>query len=174
MFRHKNAVTCSEAAFRETGSLWLEIEKTESLFYPKARLPSLNFQQCFDAETEREPRSPDVVVFAEDHPSFAVAGAAVLAQLSVAAGALEAARVPVLLHGEKQEAVRNSTSASRARATRRSPHDGHRGHLRPAVHHRNWRGTREMQSGEYEILKFMRTPHNSEKNFFKKWIAIHA
>lgn len=43
-------------------------------------------------------KQPDVVVLAEDHAAFAVAGTAVLAQLSVAAGALEAARVPVPLH----------------------------------------------------------------------------
>lgn len=45
-------------------------------------------------------KQPDVVVLAEDHASFAVAGAAVLAKLSVAAGALEASCVPVPLHGE--------------------------------------------------------------------------
>lgn len=56
--------------------------------------------------------SPDVVVLAEDHASFAVAGAAVLAQLSVAAGALEASCVPVSLHGKEQEAVCDSTSTS--------------------------------------------------------------
>lgn len=55
---------------------------------------------------------PDVVVLTKDHASFAVAGAAVLAQLSMAAGALEAACVPVPLHGEEQEAVCNSTSTS--------------------------------------------------------------
>lgn len=50
-------------------------------------------------------KQSDVVVLAEDHATFAVAGAAVLAQLSMAAGALEASCVPVPLHGEKQEAV---------------------------------------------------------------------
>lgn len=57
-------------------------------------------------------KQPDVVVLAEDHASFAVAGAAVLAQLSVAAGALETLRVPVPFHGEKQETVCYSTSTS--------------------------------------------------------------
>lgn len=50
-------------------------------------------------------KQSDVVVLAEDHATLAVAGAAVLAQLSVAAGALEAPCVPVPLHGEEQEAV---------------------------------------------------------------------
>lgn len=81
---------------------------------------------------------PDVVVLTEDHASFAVAGAAVLAQLSLAAGALEAARVPVPLHREEQEAVCDSTSTSCTRPARLHPtaaHHCHCGRLHPAVHH---------------------------------------
>lgn len=89
---------------------------------------------------------PDVVVLTEDHASFAVAGAAVLAQLSLAARALEAARVPVPLHGEEQEAVCDSTSASCTRPARLHPaaaHHCHCGRLHPAVHHsalETWKG----------------------------------
>lgn len=85
-------------------------------------------------------KQPDVVVLAEDHASFAVAGAAVFAQLSVAAGALEASRVPVALHGEEQEAVCDSTSTSCARPARcptATAHHCHCGRLHPAVHHSN-------------------------------------
>lgn len=60
----------------------------------------------------------DVVVLAEDHASFAVADAAVFSQLSVAAGALQAACVPVPLHGEEEEAVGDPTSASCTRPAR--------------------------------------------------------
>lgn len=60
------------------------------------------------------PEQPDVVVLAEDHAPFAVAGGANLAQLGVAAGALEAARVPVALHGEEQEAVGDAPTTARA------------------------------------------------------------
>lgn len=84
-------------------------------------------------------KQPDVVILAEDHASFAVAGAAVLSQLSVAAGALEAACVPVLFHGEEQEAVCDSTSASCARPAccppAASAHYCYCGRLHPAVHH---------------------------------------
>lgn len=85
-------------------------------------------------------KQPYVVVLAEDHASFAVAGAAVLAQLRVAARALEAARVPVALHGEEQEAVGDPTSAPGARPGRRASaaaHHRHGWHLHPAVHHSN-------------------------------------
>lgn len=58
---------------------------------------------------------PDVVVPAEDHAPFAIAGGADLTQLCLAARALQAARVPVALHGEEQEAVGDPTSAARAR-----------------------------------------------------------
>lgn len=71
-------------------------------------------------------KQPDVVVAAEDHAPLAVAGGADLAQLGLAAGALEAACVPVALHGEKQEAVGYPPPAARARPRAR--------HL--AVHHR--------------------------------------
>lgn len=82
--------------------------------------------------------SPDVVVLAQDHASLAVTSAAVLSQLSVAAGALEAARVPVSLHREEKEAIRNSTSASRTRPASlasAAAHHCHCGRLHPAVHH---------------------------------------
>lgn len=59
--------------------------------------------------------SPDVVTSAEDHAALAVAGGPDLAQLGLAAGALQAARVPVPLHGEEQEAVGYSAPAARAR-----------------------------------------------------------
>lgn len=49
--------------------------------------------------------SPDVVAAAQNHASFAVAGGANVAQLGLAAGALEAASVPITLHGEEQETV---------------------------------------------------------------------
>lgn len=83
-------------------------------------------------------KQPDVVVLAEDHASLAVAGAAVLAQLRVAARALEAARVPVALHGEEQEAVGDPTSAPGAQPGRRASAAAHHRHgrnLHPAVHH---------------------------------------
>lgn len=91
---------------------------------------------------------PDVVVLAEDHPSFAVAGAAILAQLSVAAGALEAARVPVSLHGEEQETVCNSTSTSCTQPARLHPataHHCHCGCLYSAVHHSNLKTWQEVK-----------------------------
>lgn len=50
-------------------------------------------------------KQSDVVVLAQDHASFAVAGAAVLPQLGLAAGALQAVRVPVPLHREEQESI---------------------------------------------------------------------
>ncbi len=56
---------------------------------------------------------PDVVCSAEDHASFAVAGGPDLSQLSLTARALEAARVPVALHGEEQETVSNTTPTAR-------------------------------------------------------------
>lgn len=71
----------------------------------------------------------DVVAATQDHASFAVAGGADVAELSLAAGALEAASVPVALHGEEQEAVGDLPSAAGARPGGR----GHRGGL--AVHH---------------------------------------
>lgn len=59
-------------------------------------------------------KQSDIVVLAEDHASFAVAGAAVLSQLGLAAGALETARVPVSFHREEQESVGNAPSTSSA------------------------------------------------------------
>lgn len=72
---------------------------------------------------------PDVVCSAEDHASFTVAGGSDITQLSLTARALEAARVPVAIHGEEQEAVSDATPTARARS----------GHTRSAcnlaVHH---------------------------------------
>lgn len=50
-------------------------------------------------------KQPDVVVSTEDHAAFGVAGRADLAQLCLAARALEASAVPVAVHGVKEEAV---------------------------------------------------------------------
>ena len=52
--------------------------------------------------------SPDIVVSAEDHAALGVAGRADVPQLGLAAGALEAAAVPVAVHGVEQEAVGES------------------------------------------------------------------
>lgn len=52
------------------------------------------------------PKQPNVIAPTQDHAPFAVASGANVAQLCVAAGALEAACVPVALHGEEQETVR--------------------------------------------------------------------
>lgn len=81
---------------------------------------------------------PDVVILAEDHASFAVAGATILAQLSMAAWTLEAPCVPVALHGEEQEAVCDSTSTSGTwpgHGTPATTHHCHCRHLHPVVHH---------------------------------------
>lgn len=75
------------------------------------------------------PEESDVVAPAQDHASFAVAGGADVAQLGLAAGALQAVRVPVAFHGEQQEAVRNLPAASGARP------GGRRRAWRLAVHH---------------------------------------
>lgn len=66
----------------------------------------------------RVPKQPDVVCSAEDHASFAVAGGPDLSQLSLTARALEAARVPVALHGEEQETVSDVTPTACARPGR--------------------------------------------------------
>lgn len=58
------------------------------------------------------PEQPDIVILAEDHAPFAVAGGAVLAQLSMAAGTFQASRVPVAVHGEEHESVGNAASAA--------------------------------------------------------------
>lgn len=83
-------------------------------------------------------KQPDVIVPAEDHSSFAEAGAADLSQLSLAAGALKAARVPVPIHGEEQEAIRDATSAActgtHCPATTSCYRDS--GGFHTAVHHR--------------------------------------
>lgn len=72
-------------------------------------------------ETASRPPSPppDVVAPTQNHASFAVAAGADVAQLGLTAGAPQAARVPVALHGEEQEAVRNPATTARARARRR-------------------------------------------------------
>lgn len=81
---------------------------------------------------------PDVIVPAEDHSSFAEAGAADLSQLSLAAGALKAACVPVPIHGEEQEAIRDPTSAACAGAHRPATTSRYRDSsgFHTAVHHR--------------------------------------
>ncbi len=81
---------------------------------------------------------PDVIVLAEDHSSFAEAGAADLSQLSLAAWALEAARVPVPIHGEEQEAIRDPTSAACTGAHCPAAASCYRngGGFHTAVHHR--------------------------------------
>lgn len=87
-------------------------------------------------------KEPDVIIPAENHASFAVAGGADLSQLGLAAGALEAARVPVALHGEEQETVGNAAAAAGTRALCRAAAPGHRDRrgLHPAIHHRRpWR-----------------------------------
>lgn len=79
---------------------------------------------------------PYVVVPAEDHASLAVAGGADLAELSLAAGALEAARVPVALHGVEQKAVSDLPPAARAGPGGRAPAGhSHRLGLRGAIIH---------------------------------------
>lgn len=90
------------------------------------------------------PEQSDVVAAAQDHASFAVAGGADVSELGLAARALEAARVPVSLHGEEQEAVRDLTPTSGARPGGR----GHAGGL--AVHH-PFRAKRVAPAGE--VLK---------------------
>lgn len=79
---------------------------------------------------------PNVVISAKDHAALGVAGRADVAQLRLAAGALEAAAVPVAVHGIEQKAVRDLAPAACAAL----PGEGagrHRGRLRAAarVHH---------------------------------------
>lgn len=80
--------------------------------------------------------SPDVVVPAEDHAALGVAGGADVPQLGLAAGALEAAAVPVAVHGIEQEAVGDLPPAAGAPLPREGARR-HRGRLRAAagVHH---------------------------------------
>lgn len=59
------------------------------------------------------PFSPDVIVSAEDHAAFRVARRADFAQLGLAAGALQAAAVPVGVHGVEEEAVCDFAPAAR-------------------------------------------------------------
>lgn len=58
------------------------------------------------------PEQSDVVAPTQNHAPFAVAGGANVPQLGLAARALEAASVPVALHGEEQEAVGDLPSTS--------------------------------------------------------------
>lgn len=80
--------------------------------------------------------SPDVVVSTKNHAAFCVARSPDVAQLGLAAGALEAAAVPVAVHGVKEEAVcdfapaaRTSLPGQRAGAHRR------RLAVTPGIHH---------------------------------------
>ena len=50
---------------------------------------------------------PNVVISAKDHAALGVTGRADVAQLRLAAGALEAPAMPVAVHGIEQKAVRN-------------------------------------------------------------------
>lgn len=67
------------------------------------------------------PEQPDVVAPTQNHAPFAVAGGADVPQLGLAAGALEAASVPVALHGEEKEAVGDLAPASCTRPGDRRP-----------------------------------------------------
>lgn len=89
--------------------------------------------------------SPDIVVSAEDHAALGVAGRADVPQLGLAAGALEAAAVPVAVHGVEQEAVGDLPPAAGAPLPREGARR-HRGRLRAAagVHH----GLRESGAGQ--------------------------
>lgn len=55
---------------------------------------------------------PNVVISAKDHAALGVTGRADVAQLRLAARALEAPAVPVAVHGIQQKAVRNLTPAA--------------------------------------------------------------
>jgi len=93
---------------------------------------------------------PDVVVPAEDHAALGVAGRADLAQLRLAAGALEAAAVPVGVHGVQEEAVGDLPPAPGAPL----PRQGARPHGRglpaaPGVHHGAWAREREREREMY-------------------------
>lgn len=57
--------------------------------------------------------SPDVVILAENHAGLGEAGSADLTKMYLAAGALEATRVPVAVHGVQKEAVTDLTTTSR-------------------------------------------------------------
>lgn len=89
--------------------------------------------------------SPDVVVSAEDHAALGVAGRADVPQLGLAAGALEAAAMPVAVHSVEQEAVGDLPPAAGAPLPREGARR-HRGRLRAAagVHH----GLRESGAGQ--------------------------
>lgn len=57
---------------------------------------------------------PNVVISAKDHAALGVTGRADVAQLRLAAGALEAPAVPVAVHGIEQKAVSDLAPAARA------------------------------------------------------------
>lgn len=93
---------------------------------------------------------PNVVISAKDHAALGVTGRADVAQLRLAAGALEAPAVPVAVHGIEQKAVGNLAPAACAPL----PGEGagrHRGRLRAAarVHH----GLQKAGRGEGEKHK---------------------
>lgn len=83
-------------------------------------------------------KQSDVIVPAEDHASFAEAGTADFSQLRLTARALQTACVPVPIHGEEQEAIRNPASAARTGAHRAATTSCYRhgGAFHSAVHHR--------------------------------------
>lgn len=72
---------------------------------------TISFLSSFSSTTSSF-LSPDVVAPTQNHAPFAVAGGADVPQLGLAARTLEAASVPVALHGEEQEAVGNLPSTS--------------------------------------------------------------
>ena len=91
---------------------------------------------------------PDVVVPAEDHAALGVAGGADLAQLRLAAGALEAAAVPVAVHGVEQEAVRDLPPTAGAPLPRQGARPRRRGLPAAArVHHGAWREGDALEGG---------------------------
>ena len=80
--------------------------------------------------------SPDVVVSTEDHAALGVAGGADLSQLSLATGALEAAAVPVTVHGVEEEAVGDLAPAPRTPLPGEGPWSWGRLGASSRIHHR--------------------------------------
>jgi len=159
-------------------------------------LPGFNLNMCVLDREEPIPLdldwsttlwgSPDVVVPAEHHPSFAVAGAAVLAQLGVAAGALEAPGVPVPLHGEEQDPVHDAASTARTRPARRhlaaaatTATTATQGCLHPAVHHGNLKRQhrREVRRVDYLMERVKYLIFRNEKLIFLSmfvWLLVNT
>lgn len=81
------------------------------------------------------PKQSDVVTPTQNHAPFAVAGGANVPQLGLAARALEAASVPVALHGEEEEAIGDLSPTSCTRP------GGRRYAWCLAVHHAALRGS---------------------------------